>query len=192
MRPGPDRDFQIFLWTIIFIFAVFMALVQPARAEWGVAPLDAFASKFSTRPSTVVCRSEAEDPEMTYAWGYVYWPPTEPYTTYVNDKVCLGALAVDLDVPEVPDWQKVLGVAVILHESFHLKPVPGAGSEKVTECRAFRNLDRGLRALGAEPAVVDRLMPLAIARHFYFVRRVPEYDMKSCAMPKRYSYWMGE
>jgi hypothetical protein len=177
--------------TLAVTAASFALFIPIAQAEWGATPLNTVASQFATRPVTVVCRTEEEDEILVWAWGYVEWPPFPPYTTYINEYACLGALAIDLDVPEVTDGQKVLGLIVLLHESFHLRPVRGASDEGVTECRAFHNYDKALRALGAEPEVVDRLMPRAIARHFYFVRQIPEYDLKSCRTPKRYQVWLG-
>jgi hypothetical protein len=177
---------------LLALAASFALLVPVAQAEWGASPLNAVASRFATRPVTVVCRSEEEDSTLVWAWGYVYWPPYPPYTTYLHENACLGALAINLDVPEVSDGQKVLGLIVLVHEAFHLRPVRGASNERVTECRAFHNYDKGLRALGAEPEVVNRLMPRAIARHFYFVRRIPEYDLRSCVMPKRYDQYIGD
>jgi hypothetical protein len=173
------------------LLALLVTFVPAAQAEWGASPLDTVASQFATRPVTVVCRTEEEDSALEWAWGYVNWPPYPPYTTYINEYPCLGAVAIDLDLPEVSDGQKVLGLVVLLHEAFHLRPVPGAFDERVTECRAFRNYDKGLRALGAEPEVVDRLMPRAIARHFDFVRRVPEYNLKNCKTPARYDRYVG-
>jgi hypothetical protein len=172
--------------------ASFALFIPIAHAQWIAAPLDQFASHFASRQVQVLCRSEVEDENLVWAWGYVNWPPFPPYTTYINDVACLGALAIDLDAPEVSDGQKVLGLVVLVHEAFHLRPVRGASNEGVTECRAFHNYDKGLRALGAEPEVVNRLMPRAIARHLYFVRRVPEYDLRSCVMPKRYLSWIGD
>jgi len=178
---------------ILAVAAASFALFIPvAGAEWYGAPLDALASHFASRPIKVLCRNEVEDPWMVFAWGYVNLPLDTQTDTKVHEKACLGALAVDLDVPEIPDWQKVLGVEVIVHEAFHLKRTRNAGSEKITECRAFRNYDRGLRLLGAEPTVVDRLMPLAIGRHYWFVHELPDYDLADCPMPKRYRAWMGE
>lgn len=179
------------LLALAVIAASFALFIPIAQAEWGASPLNTVASQFATQPVTVVCRNEREDATFVSAWGYVYWPPEPPYTAYLHEKACFGALAIDLDVPEVTDGQKVLGLIVLLHEAFHLRPVPGASVEGITECRAFHNYDKGLRALGAEPEVVNRLMPRAIARHLYFVRRVPEYDLKSCKLPKRYEVWVG-
>ena len=177
--------------TLAVTAASFALFIPIAQAEWYAAPLNAVASQFATRPVTTVCRNEVEDEIFVWAWGYVKWPPLPPYTAYLHENACFGALAIDLDVPEVTDGQKVLGLVVLLHESFHLRPVRDASDETVTECRAFQNYDKGLRALGAEPEVVDRLMPRAIARHFYFVRQIPEYDLKSCRTPKRYQVWLG-
>lgn len=177
---------------ILAVLAASFILVPVAQAEWGAAPLDVLASQFAMRPVTVLCRNEIEDDTMLWAWGYVLEPVAVQTDAKIHEVACLGALAIDLDVPEVPDWQKALGVIVLLHESFHLKHVRNAGSEKITECRAFRNYDRGFRRLGAEPGVVDRLMPLAIARHYRFVHAVPAYDLKSCVEPERYRVWMGE
>jgi hypothetical protein len=178
--------------ALAVLAASFALFIPIAQAEWGASPLNTVASQFATRPVTTVCRNEVEDLDLLWAWGYVYSPPTPPYTAYLHEYACLGALSIDLDVPEVTDGQKVLGLIVLLHEAFHLRPVRGASNEGVTECRAFHNYDKGLRALGAEPGVVNRLMPRAIARHLYFVRRVPEYDLRSCVMPKRYLSWIGD
>ena len=174
------------------LVAAFAILIPAAQAEWTGAPLDAVASHFAMRDVRVLCRNEDEDTYLVWAWGYVNWPIAEQTDTKIHEKLCLGALAIDLDVPEVPDWQKALGVMVIVHESFHLKHVRNALSEKITECRAFRKYDEAFRLLGAEPAVMARLMPLAIARHFWFLREIPKYDLKSCETPKRYRLWLGE
>ena len=180
------------LRALLVVVAAFSLFVPIARGEWGGTPLDALASHFAARSVQVLCRNEEEDDALVWAWGYVEQPIAEATNTKVHEKACLGALAVDLDVPEVPDWQKALGVEVIVHEAFHLKHVRNADSEKITECRAFRNYDRGFRLLGAEPDVLDRLMPVVIARHYRFVHGVPEYDLKTCLEPERYSVWMGE
>ncbi len=163
-----------------------------ANAEWRADPLDRVASYFAARPVEVLCRNEEEDSVFIYAWGYVENPVSLATNTKLHEKACLGALAIDLDVPEVADWQKALGVETLLHEAFHLRRVRNNQSEKITECRAFRNYDRGLRRLGAEPGVIDRLMPLAIAHHFWFMHESPTYDYRRCDVPDRYSRWLGE
>ena len=177
---------------LVALVATFAILIPSAQAEWGTQTLDAVATHFASRPVQVLCHNEVEDTTMAWAWGYVEWPVGAQTNTKIHEMACAGALAIDLDVPEFPDRQKVLGVAVIVHESFHLKHVRNAGSEKITECRAFRKYDEAMRLLGAEPEVMARLMPLAIARHFWFVREIPEYDLKSCQMPERYRVWLGE
>lgn len=162
------------------------------QAEYANPLLDQVASAFALRPVTVKCRTAAEDPYLNYAWGYVFSPTRTAKYTVLDEKVCAGALAVATDDPAVSDWQKSLGVEVLVHESYHLKNVKGAENEAITECRAFRHYDYGFLALGATREELVRIMPLAIGRHYLFIAYVPEYGLPYCKMPPRYWQYIGE
>lgn len=188
-------------WGVNFVIAlsatVFLALAPSADARWQNPTLDAFASHWSQRPVHVECSSTEEDPMLFYEnlnyWslGYVFKPTGFQNETFVWDGACLGALAIDLDVPEIDDHMKVIGFSAVLHESFHLKRVKGNEDEAITECRAMQNYDKALVSLGAEESTVNRLMPLALLEHFSFRAQVPRYNRASCHMPRRYHKYLG-
>lgn len=190
------------LWAVIGAIAAtatLFLLIAPeiADARWKNPVLNAFASHFADRPVRVQCSTTVEDYDLYYnapdSWslGYVYKPTRKQYDTYVFEGACLAALAVDLDVPEFSDWMKVWGTMGIVHEAFHLKRTLGAENEGVTQCRAMRHLDEAFLKLGAEPEVLDRLMPKALLLHFRFVAEVPVYNYKRCKFPARFNKYLG-
>lgn len=151
--------------------------------------LNDVASNIAKRPVKVKCKTVEEDNKLYSAWGYVFLPTgKQNYTTVVNT-VCVGALAIDKDDAEAEEYYKVMGIAVLTHEAFHLKRVHYNQNEAITECRAMRNYDFVLRMLGAEEETIKRLMPLLIINHYIFVNDNYEYYLESCSYPLRYEQY---
>lgn len=164
------------------------------------------ASVFANRQVYVWCRTKEDDGTLSTAWGYVYVPTAkQPYTTIDRD-ACNGALDIRDDNPRTSDFLKGIGAAVLVHESYHLRDIPGNQDEARTECRAMRHYDVVLRLLGASDAMMDRLMPIMLIQHWYLRawsehrhwRNIdnpwdsqPTYHRPGCKMPLRYDRWRG-
>jgi len=178
----------------LFVVLLLAVIIWPVSglAESSSPLLNQVASAFALRPVTVKCRTAEEDLFLLYAWGYVEVPTRTAKYTVVDERVCIGALAILLDDPAIPDWQKSLGVEVLVHESYHLLNAKGSENEAITECRAFRHYDYGFLALGATREELVRLMPLAIGRHYLFIAYFPAYGLPYCKMPARYWQYIGE
>lgn len=177
-----------------FIASIVLALLLSggANAKFTHQLLDNTASSFSKRPVTVECKTLFEDPQLALSWGYVEVPLETTTVINLDEVLCAGALAVDIDAPDVTDFFKVFGTSTLIHEAFHLKNTRGNYNEAVTECRALINGDRALRKLGAEPSTLNRLMPKYIAVSLIYMREHPDYDYKQCKIPKRYDKWLGD
>lgn len=176
---------KLFVATLIALLCAF-ALPVESSAEFGANTLNRVATFFAQRPVIVKCRTEVEDNTLSWAWGYVEIPTRKQNYTVMVSEACLGALAIDNDVDEISDYYKVVGASVLVHESFHLRDIKNNENEAITECRAMRNYDITLIALGAEPETVERLMPLIVLDHYIFVRENPAYNLEGCKYPERY------
>ena len=176
---------------ILVSFVVSGALFFSGAATGGFAShkLDAVATSFAKRYIYAKCRTPQEDWILNFAYGYVSKPAATAHYMVLADDVCIGALAIDQDLPLIPDRQKADGVAVLVHEAMHMKNMKNNENEAVTECRAMRNYDYTLLRLGAEPEVIDRLMPVMYQRHREYVFRIPVYLLPSCSPPPRYAKW---
>jgi len=179
------KKLLVFSVTIL-CSAVFAASVQ---AEFQVPLLDQVASAFASRPVFIKCKNGKEDSTLSWAAGYVYTPASEQKFATLRDYYCLGALAIDLDNPEFDDNLKSFAAGLLVHEAYHLKRVRYNENEAWTECRAMRHYDIVLYKLGAEPETIDRLMPIMLSDYYTFGMDHPEYLLKGCKRPARYSKW---
>ena len=101
-------------------------LAAPTASAYDRPPLlERVASYFAMRPAEIRCPSMKEwigdpiwgtAPNSSRGWGY---------TDMVNEHIvlhpslCAGALAVS--DPELPSWERVTGVLVLVHEAYHLR-----------------------------------------------------------------------
>ena len=181
-----------------------LLLAPSVGAEFQNASLSQVASAFASRPVVVVCRSEAEDDVLNWAWGYVHVPTAEQKQTVIVDEACRGAIAIATDSPDATDYMKAIGAAVITHESYHLRRIGGNQDEARTECRAMRHFDIALVKLGATQAVMDRLMPIMLVNSWRlraitegwadgssWFGSTPTYHRPGCDMPRRYDRYLG-
>jgi len=183
------RKKLLFFFVTILSAVIFVGSVQ---AEFQVPFLDQVASAFASRPVSIKCRSGKEDGILFWSDGYVLKPTSEQKFSVMRDDVCVGALAIDLDVPEIDDFYKILGAAVLVHEAYHLKRTRYNENEAWTECRAMRHYDIVLYKLGAEPETMNRLMPLMMLNYYIHGTIFSRYMLKSCKIPARYDKWLGK
>jgi len=156
--------------------------------QWGHPLLNRVASAFASRPVSIKCRPEIDDSVLSWAYGYVYYPTYQQKWATLENLVCFGALAIKSDTPDITDWNKAIGVAVLIHESYHLrryKDVTASSIEAATECRAMGHYDIGLLKLGANQTELARLMPVLLNFHLRLVSNHSQYYTQ-CALPDRY------
>jgi hypothetical protein len=166
--------------------------VPSASAAAPYSELDTVVSKFAMRPVSLICESLNEDKALAGAWAYVPVPVRQQHEAYAREAICEGALAVAYGDERVPDWKRALGVAVIVHEAYHLRHWSGAGSEAKVECKAIRHFKVAVQLLGGSRRVADELFPVALAYHYQFVYfsklrsaqgRGESYEDLTCEVP---------
>jgi len=165
-------------------------IVAPAAAApstWTSPVLADVSSWLAQRDVGVKCYAFAE-PDSPWghdAWGYVRKPLGKSRLTHLDERLCLGALDVN---GELPAWQRALGVIVLTHEAYHLRRWGAAGDEAKVECRAIRHWKVVARRLGATEETVAELWPAALASHYELASYRDwlgerPYDDPSCDVP---------
>lgn len=178
---------RLVLVLLSLVGVLFGALVSPAQAAplskptgvgWTDPTLDRFSTTFAMRPSHIECRTLEEDSLLNDAWGYTYlaWD-----FAVVTSDLCKAALT--RGEGGAPDWEVVLGVLVVVHESYHVRPWSQRGSEGAVECKAIRHVRYAMGMLGYSPETIDRLMPWALAAHWRLAALAPEYFQNGCKVP---------
>lgn len=173
---------------LLLVILGWALLSAPAYAYTTDQRLDQFASIFAMREVEVYCydKLEAGSPYLEGAWGYVYIPLARQTAAHLDGRLCEGALRVN--DTSLPRWQRTLGVAVIVHESYHLRRWGAAGNEAKVQCKTIRNFKVAARLLGATEETVEDLWPMALAVHYRlagyrdWTGRRPYYDPK-CQVP---------
>lgn len=167
MKPGANRDAYIAAVTVgAIVCLILLALASTAQAKYSTLTLNEVASIYAQRPVEAWCYSfdEEDAPAAVGAWGYVLVPLAQQTEMHLDNKVCIGALAVNQK--NVPAWQRAIGVATLVHESYHLRKWGAAGNEAKVECKAIRHWKDAARMLGATEETVAELWPYALAEHY--------------------------
>lgn len=176
------------LTTLVTVIALMLPAVAvgynlPAPDQ---AVLDETVSYVSQGDAIVHCLTHTEKgaPWPQGAWAYVFLSHPDVYADVV---VCDGALAIAHHDATVPLWEQAVGALVLTHEAFHLNlAFKNRGNEALTECRAIKHAADTMRHLGATEALVNQLMPIALAAHYRVGALYPQYNKKDCQVPW---YW---
>lgn len=163
----------------LFVLALVAVLATPtaAPARTTNPVLNEVTAFFAVRTDVSVrCYGPDEkgSPEYFGAWGYVKTPLARASKSHLDDTICEGALGVN--DPELPAWQRALGVSVVVHEAWHLRRWRFAGNEAKVECQAIRHWRKGARLLGATPETLTELWPAALATHYELANYVSWMD----------------
>jgi hypothetical protein len=121
------------------------------------------------RPVSLICESVDEDRALAGAWAYVRVPTAQQHEANAREAICEGALAVASGDESVPDWERAIGVTVIVHEGYHLRHWSGAASEAEVECKTIRHFKVAVQLLGGSRRLADELFPVALAYHYQLV-----------------------
>jgi hypothetical protein len=174
-------------WFLIAFGLPILAAAPTAGAATSYPELDAFLSKVAMRPVSLVCENIDEDKALVGAWAHVRLPVGRQHEARARTPICEGALAVARGDETFPDWKRALGVAVIVHEGYHLRHWSGAASEAKVECKAIRHFKIAVQLLGGSRQVADELLPVALAYHYELVY-LSRLWSRSGARPGRDSY----
>jgi hypothetical protein len=168
---------RIALFGAVLVCALMAA---PAQASYEPENLAEVASVFAQQPVTVLCATQAEDPWLGFAWGYVdLMVPVIHMDAYLCDAI------VDVNDPAFGLKRKALGALVLTHEALHLrKSWAGRASEAETECKASRHVRYAAQFLGASYELAMRLRDLAVQWHDKLARDFPPYDLPGCVVPR--------
>jgi hypothetical protein len=71
---------------------------------------------------------------------------------------------------------------VLVHEAYHLRHWKWRRNEGKVECQAIRHFTAGAELLGASPALVNDLLPYALAAHARMVTVFPNYRERECKL----------
>lgn len=163
-------------WRWLALTAAAVAALVVAVDAYAASPADMnrVASIFAMRPVTIACATPETDANLTDAWGYTYltWD-----FAVMRQELC--------DALEHPTelWSEAVAVAVLVHESYHMRLWPLRANEAVVECRAIRHFKVGARLLGIPPDRVALLLPWALMEHWRLAALVPEYFQVDCKVP---------
>jgi hypothetical protein len=157
------------------------AFADGARLYERPAKLNEVAAIYSLGSGEVRCPSDDEwDADFASSFGYAYTNMRDDYAV-LSPLVCAGALGISSDV--IPDWQKALGVLVLVHEAFHLRHWRWRRNEGKVECQAMVYFREAAERLGASPEHAYNLYAYAIALHTYKASVFPQYRDGSCRLP---------
>jgi hypothetical protein len=161
---------------------VALVLCASASATTGDPRYDTIASGIAQQPVTVACYAHDEvvdpyhmDPDMVGAWGYVYLEDT---VVNLAPEVCDGLKDAQRNIGSV--WAG-LGAIVLTHESYHLaKRYGNRGDEAKTECRAVKNVQATIAALGLSGANARAAYFWALTWDWRTIWSFPQYFDKTC------------
>jgi hypothetical protein len=156
-------------WFLIALGLLILTAAPSATAASSYPELNAFLSKVAMRPVSLICESIDEDKALVGAWAHVRVPVGRHHKAQARTPICDGALAVAHGDENLPDWKRAIGVAVIVHEGYHLRHWSGAANEGKVECKAIRHFKVAVQLLGGSRRVADELFPLALAYHYELI-----------------------
>ena len=184
-RPYLEYFLRCFLTALGCL--LILTAAPSASAASSYPELDAFLSKVAMRPVSLLCESIGKDKALVSVWAHVRVPVGRQNEAQAREVICEGALAVAHGDENLPDWKRALGVAVILHEGYHLRHWSAAGNEGKVECKAIRHFKVAVQLLGGSPRVADELFPFALAYHYELVY-LSRLWARSGVRPGRESY----
>jgi hypothetical protein len=182
------RSAEYLLRRVLLAFGLLILTAAPSASAASSYPeLDAFLSKVAMRPVSLICESIDEDKALVGVWAHVRVPVGRQHAAQARTPICEGALAVAHGDESWPDWKRALGVAVIVHEGYHLRHWSGAANEGKVECKAIRHFKVAVQLLGGTRRVADELFPFALAYHYELVY-LSRLWSRSGVRPGRESY----